>query len=133
MSAVLISRLTEGFSQDPKTGWSAYPFLQPGGGLGLDIKAVHIVAIYPGQVRGNHYHAKTTELLVLFSGRGVFYWEEEGVLREHPVKDGPVVITVPPGIKHAFKNTGETDVYLIAVRGGESGLEDPDIVRCRLL
>jgi len=132
MPVVEIRRLKDGFFSDPKTGWSAYPFVH-GLGEGADIRAVHVVAIYPGQTRGNHYHASTNEVLLMFSGRGMFYWEEEGALREHQIEGAPTVIKIPAGIKHAFKNMGESTVYLIAVRDGEHDASNPDIVRVELV
>jgi len=128
MAEVSISILDEGFTGDPKTGWSAYPFLKE---AGFDIRAVHVVAINPGQVRGNHYHARTSELLLMFSGTGAFYWEEGGAVRESAIggAGAPVVIRIPPGKRHAFRNTGVDVVYLLAVRDGGDDHADPDIVR----
>ena len=128
-----IKKLKDGFFSDPKTGWSAYPFIYGFGDKLPDIRAVHIVAINPGQARGNHYHAGTNELLVMFAGNGAFYWEEEGELREHPIDGAPTIITIPAGVKHAFKNTGEKTVYLLAVRDGDYDPRNPDIVKSEII
>jgi dTDP-4-dehydrorhamnose 3,5-epimerase-like enzyme len=133
MKTVEIKRLKDGMFSDPKTGWSAYPFQQAAGGGGVDARGVHVVAIYPGQLRGNHYHKETDELLFVFSGKGMFYWEEEGGLMQHPVSGTPTIITIPKGIKHAFKNTGEGVVYLLAVREGEYDPQNPDVVKSELV
>lgn len=133
MKAVKIKRLKDGMFSDPKTGWSAYPFQQVAGGGAIDVRGVHVVAIYPGQLRGNHYHKETDELLFIFSGKGVFYWEEEGGLMQHPVSGTPTIITIPKGISHAFRNTGEGVVYLLAVREGEHDFQNPDVVRSELV
>jgi len=132
MPAVKIKRLKDGVYSDPKTGWSAYPFVYGAGMSKADIRGVHVVAIYPGQVRGNHYHDTTNETIFLFSGKGEFYWEEDGALRRHELKN-PSIITIPAGIKHAFRNTGDHTVYLLAVRDGEFDSKSPDIVRCKLV
>jgi mannose-6-phosphate isomerase-like protein (cupin superfamily) len=133
MPSVKITRLKEGVYSDPKTGWSAYPFTGSFGAPGADIRGVHVVSIYPGQVRGNHYHEHANETLFIFSGKGIFYWEEEGALRQHQVEGGLHVITVPPGVRHAFRNTGTEPVYLLAVRDGAFDSANPDVVRSGLV
>lgn len=137
MHSVDIKRLKDGMFGDPRSGWSAYPFMYgfgpEGGGGTADFRGVHVVAIYPGQTRGNHYHKDTTEVLFLFSGKGVFYWEEDGGLFEHLVNGTPTVITIQPGVKHAFTNTGESDVYLLALRDGVFDPRNPDVVAAKLI
>ncbi len=132
MKTVEIKRLKEGFFSDPKTGWSAYPFALGMGERGADLRGVHVVAILPGQTRGNHYHEKTNEFLFMFAGKGAFYWEEEGKIREHPVGGSPTMITIPAGIRHAFTNTGQDTVYLIALRDGEYDSQNPDVVKSKI-
>lgn len=134
MHTIEIKRLKDGFFSDPKTGWSAYPFMYGfGKGGSADIRGVHVVAIYPGQVRGNHYHRDTNELLFLFSGNGEFYWEDEGGMKTHMISGGNTLITIPAGIRHAFRNTGDTPVYLLAVRDGAFDPKNPDVVRSEIV
>ncbi len=133
MKTVEIKRLKDGMYSDPKTGWSAYPFQHSSGEGSVDVRGVHVVAIYPGQLRGNHYHKETEELLFIFSGKGVFYWEEERGLMQHQVSGTPTLITIPKGIRHAFKNTGEGVVYLLAVRDGDYDPRNPDVVKSELV
>jgi oxalate decarboxylase/phosphoglucose isomerase-like protein (cupin superfamily) len=133
MKTVEIKRLKDGMYSDPKTGWSAYPFQYSAGEGRIDVRGVHVVAIYPGQLRGNHYHKETEELLFIFSGKGMFYWEEEGGLMQHPVSGTPTIITIPKGIRHAFRNTGEDMVYLLAVREGDYDPRNPDVVKSELV
>ena len=129
MSLVEIIKMEQGFVDDQKTGWSAYPFASAPGGALPDIRAVHVVAIYPGQVRGNHYHERTDETILVFSGEGVLYYEEGGVLREAAVGGKPTLIMIPHGVRHAFRNTGRETVHLLAARAGEDDPGKPDIVR----
>jgi len=134
MRKVEIKRLKDGFFSDPKTGWSAYPFMYGfGDGSPADIRGVHVVAIFPGQARGNHYHRDTNELLFLFSGKGEFYWEDEDGLKTHQIGGGNTVITIPAGVRHAFKNTGDKPVYLLAVRDGVFDPKNPDVVRSEII
>ena len=129
MPDVEIKRLKDGMYSDPKTGWSAYPFVY---GFEADLRGVHVVSIYPGQTRGNHYHASTNELLFFISGKGVFLWEEEGAVHEHMLNGTPTVIRIKAGVKHAFKNTGDSPVFLLAVRDGEFDPRNPDVVKVEL-
>ena len=133
MRTVEIKRLKDGMYSDPKTGWSAYPFQRGVGKGSADIKGVHVVAIYPGQLRGNHYHEATDEQLFVFSGKGMFYWEEDGELRQHMLSGTPTLVTIPKGVRHAFRNTGEGVVYLLAVREGDYDPDNPDTVRSELV
>ena len=126
MPSVEFIRPDKNFHKDPKTGWSCYPFME---GANANINGVHVVAIYPGQARGNHYHEKTDEILLMFSGEGEFHWEEDGKPRKKSVGGGPMLMRIPAGIPHAFRNTGDATVYLLAVREGEDDPTRPDIVR----
>jgi mannose-6-phosphate isomerase-like protein (cupin superfamily) len=132
MRTVEIKKLKEGMYTDPKTGWSAYPFIYGLGERGADVRGVHVVAIYPGQLRGNHYHEKTNELLFIFAGKGTFYWEEDGGVKSHQVEP-PTMIRIPSGIRHAFRNTGDGSVYLLALRDGEYDSKNPDVVKSELV
>ena len=129
MPKLEIERLDEGFHPGPGDGWAAYPFVQGFGADPADIRGVHVVAIMPGQARGNHYHVVSDELLFMFAGTGTFFWEEDGVVREYAYDGGPALIKIPPGVRHAFKNTGETAVFLLAVRDGDFDPAKPDTVR----
>ncbi|MGA2192539.1 MAG: cupin domain-containing protein [Nitrospirota bacterium] len=133
MPSVDIERLHDGFFNDPKTGWSAYPFMHGPSGRDADIRGVHVVAISPGQVRGNHYHEKTNETLLVFSGRGVFYWEDGSGISERVIDREPTLIRIPPGVRHAFRNIGDDTVYLLAVRDGEFDPDNPDVVRSEVV
>jgi quercetin dioxygenase-like cupin family protein len=83
----------------------------------LDLKSLHIVVTKPGQVRGNHAHPTRTEYLFFFGGRGLFAWEEDGQVHQMQTKlDGPLV-KISPGIKHAYRNAGGNDAYILACWG----------------
>ena len=133
MATVEIKPIEDGFHKDQKTGWSAYPFLNGFGDPPADLRGVHVVSILPGQVRGNHFHLETNELLLIFSGKGVFYWEEDGSLMERLIEGRPYLITIPAGVKHAFRNAGDDAVYLIAARDGRFNHDNPDIVRTKII
>ena len=83
----------------------------------LAVRDVHIAAIEPGHVRGNHYHEKKTELItVIYADEWTFYWdtgEETLVRRKEFTGRGAVSIEVPLLWSHAVKNDGKKGLWLI--------------------
>ena len=78
------------------------------------LRDVHTGITLPGCVRGNHYHPKAAEVLVLFGPCLVRLREEEG-LRDVIVREGEVCrFTIPPGVSHAFKNIGAQPISMVA-------------------
>ena len=77
-------------------------------------KNVHIVITSPGYIRGNHYHKKSTENLIIY-GSALLRIKNKGEIDDIIVKeDEALSITIPPGIAHAIKNTGTKSNLLIA-------------------
>lgn len=89
--------------------------------LALFVKArnVHITTLRPGFIRGNHYHEKQREILMVLYGDGwVFHWTDG---KDAPVQSkafsgaGAALIEIQPGQSHAVKNTGKADLWIVAV------------------
>jgi dTDP-4-dehydrorhamnose 3,5-epimerase-like enzyme len=90
---------------------------------------VHIVFTKPGAVRGNHYHRRGIEV-VAFSGPMLVRLRDGDEQMEFEVADGEVVkLTIPPGVAHAFKNTGQTLTTMVAFNTETHNPKVPDIVR----
>ena len=90
---------------------------------------VHVVITEPGCVRGNHFHQRGTEITVL-QGPALVRIREGGEVREVQVQDGELVrFTFPPGIAHAFKNTGSRATMLVAFNTVAHDPAKPDVVR----
>jgi UDP-2-acetamido-2,6-beta-L-arabino-hexul-4-ose reductase len=71
-----------------------------------DQRNTHVVITEPGCVRGNHYHLRATETLAVF-GSWLVRYREAGTMKELRFGERePARITIPPGIPHAFQNTG---------------------------
>jgi dTDP-4-dehydrorhamnose 3,5-epimerase-like enzyme len=88
----------------------------------------HIVVNMPGAVRGNHYHLEGTEIISVTGPASVRIREKE-VLRDVEVpKDEVYTFTFPPGVSHAFKNTGNQPNILVAFNTLEHDPENPDVV-----
>jgi dTDP-4-dehydrorhamnose 3,5-epimerase-like enzyme len=94
---------------------------------------VHVVITQPNQVRGNHMHRTAVEITSVV-GPCQIRLKEDGELRDVLVPDGEVWrIVIPPGVVHAYRNTGRLPMVLISF---STNLHDPsgsDIVREQIL
>jgi oxalate decarboxylase/phosphoglucose isomerase-like protein (cupin superfamily) len=85
---------------------------------------VHLAATKPGAVRGNHYHLRRREAIVVLPGaKWSLHWDEgEGASGESPAAqhrsfDGSsaVMVLVSPGASHAVRNDGNATLWLVAI------------------
>jgi dTDP-4-dehydrorhamnose 3,5-epimerase-like enzyme len=85
-------------------------------------KNVHVVLTQPNEVRGNHVHrtaAETTSIV----GPCLIRLKEAGTIRDLEVPAGEIWrLTIPPGVVHAFRNTGESMMVLVSF---STKLHDP--------
>ena len=127
MSAVLIAPLST--HRDPRG--SLFEPLSAAELAGQ--KNVHVVLTLPDAVRGNHRHLAATETTTVVGPCRVRL-KENGAVRDVQVPDGEIWrFTIPPGVAHAFHNTGGALMVLVSF---SSGLHDPggtDTVREALL
>lgn len=94
----------------------------------------HVATVKPGAVRGNHLHPEGTEVIVLFGSEALLAYVEDRTTREAFLEaDSAVVVVIPPGIPHAFRNTGEGDLVLLCFQSRAYDPEDPDRVAVPLL
>ena len=79
---------------------------------------VHLASTAPGAIRGNHYHLRRREAIVLLPGTAwSLHWDEgEGASAQHRQFDGSkcVLVLVSPGASHAVRNDGEAPLWLVA-------------------
>ena len=80
------------------------------------IREVHIAALNPGHIRGNHYHAKRQELItVAYDGKWSLHWDTGPETETHCREfsgHGAVSICVPPLWSHAIRNDGSRELWL---------------------
>ncbi len=80
---------------------------------------MHLASTMPGAVRGNHYHLRRREAIVLLPGvNWSLHWNEgEGSAPQHRAFDGSlaVIVLVPPGASHAVRNDGDGALWLVAI------------------
>jgi oxalate decarboxylase/phosphoglucose isomerase-like protein (cupin superfamily) len=84
---------------------------------------VHLASTKPGAVRGNHYHLRRREAIVVLPGpKWVFHWDEQedekqaGAPQHREFQgDCAVLILVAPGASHAVRNDGDGMLWLFAI------------------
>jgi dTDP-4-dehydrorhamnose 3,5-epimerase-like enzyme len=85
-------------------------------------KNVHVVLTQPNEVRGNHVHRTAVETTSVV-GPCLIRLKEAGVLRDLCVPAGEIWrLTIPPGVVHAFRNTGDSLMVLVSF---STNLHDP--------
>jgi oxalate decarboxylase/phosphoglucose isomerase-like protein (cupin superfamily) len=79
---------------------------------------IHIATITPGFLRGNHYHLRHSEaLIVLYSEKWPFHWDsgpKTKVVQRSFRGQGAVLIQIKPNSSHAVLNVGKSDLCLVA-------------------
>jgi dTDP-4-dehydrorhamnose 3,5-epimerase-like enzyme len=80
---------------------------------------VHLASTKPNAVRGNHYHLRRREAIVVLPGsKWSFHWDEgDGSAPQHRQFDGScaVLVKVSPGASHAVRNDGSDTLWLVAI------------------
>ena len=85
-------------------------------------KNVHVVLTQPNEVRGNHVHQNAVEITSV-AGPCQVRLKEAGEIRDLHVPAGEIWrLTIPPGVVHAFRNTGEGVMVLVSF---STELHDP--------
>lgn len=77
-------------------------------------KNVHVVLTQPNEVRGNHMHRSAVEITSV-AGPCLVRLKEDGEIRDLQVPAGEIWrLIIPPGVVHAFRNTGEGVMVLVS-------------------
>ncbi len=77
-------------------------------------KNVHVVLTQPNEVRGNHVHRTAVEITSVV-GPCLIRLKEGGMIRDLEVPAGETWrLTIPPGVVHAFRNTGDSMMVLVS-------------------
>jgi len=82
------------------------------------IQDVHFASVLPGAVRGNHFHLRRREAIVIFAqSPWSFHWDEGSATAPQHIaitRPGATLITVAPGAWHAVRNDGNQVMTLAA-------------------
>jgi oxalate decarboxylase/phosphoglucose isomerase-like protein (cupin superfamily) len=96
------------------------------------IADMHLASTSPGAARGNHYHLRKHEAIVILPGAAwSLHWDEgEGTPVQHRSFPGSsaVLVLVSPGASHAVRNDGSATLWLVAC---SSETYDPAMVVAR--
>ena len=90
---------------------------------------IHISIAKPGQIKGQHYHARKTEWFCVLKGRGLLILIDKKTRQKKKIvvgEDIMVNIKIPPGVWHAIENKGKDDLYLLAYISEPFNPNDPD-------
>ena len=90
---------------------------------------VHVVLTQPGCVRGNHYHKRGTEVIVVHGSTLVRFRDKQVLYEEKVVDNQTVRFVIPSEVTHALKNTGSRATVMIAFNTVAHDREGPDVVR----
>ena len=90
---------------------------------------VHAVLTEPGAIRGNHFHQRGTEISVVIGPGLVRVRLTEGVRDFNIPKGEAWRFVFPPGVPHAFKNTGGDVQFMVAFNTEAHDPALPDVVR----
>jgi len=89
---------------------------------------VHMVLTEPGAIRGNHYHKRSDEILVVV-GPAFVRVREGGVTQDIRVPDGQAKrLTIPAGVAHAVQNTGRRPMILVSFATQSHNRAQPDTI-----
>jgi len=93
-------------------------------------------AANPGVIKGNHYHRRKTEWFCLIKGRADLFLRpvKGGDARKVELADDRLrMVKIPPGIVHAFRNTGSGEMILLAYISEEFNPDDPDTFQEKII
>jgi dTDP-4-dehydrorhamnose 3,5-epimerase-like enzyme len=96
--------------------------------LGLQ-RNVHVVLTEPGAVRGNHRHAHSTEITAVVGPCLVRLKEGDAVRDVHVPAGETWRFTIPPGVAHAYRNTGQAPMVLVSFNSSRHDPAAPDTIR----
>lgn len=90
---------------------------------------VHVVLTGPGHIRGNHFHPVGTEISTVV-GPALARYREAGQLVDVTIPAGEVWrFTFPPGVVHAFRNTGDALMLIVSFNTVSRDALEPDTTR----
>ena len=124
-----------GGADGPAPAFEIYPVPDKGDGRGSafflnedairwlgEVRELHVVAIAPGKVRGNHMHHERREVIfVSYDGAIEIAWREPGSDRTELRRiegHGGFVAKIEPRTLHAFRNAGEGPVQVVSMSNG---------------
>lgn len=91
---------------------------------------LHVTTIHPGHVRGNHYHVRRKEILiVIHRDQWSFHWDSGAGTEVHQQSfrgTGAALIEISPLVSHAVVNTGQRDLLVAGMSDTRYNPQRPD-------
>lgn len=100
------------------------------------IQEVYLLYTNPGGIRGNHYHNITHEYFLVVSGKAVIALEDPEANKYKSLElaaEDNLLLKVPPGVAHAFKNDEKEQLIMLALSTREYSDSDTDTFPRQLL
>ncbi len=95
----------------------------------LDSRHFFVSKSKPGVVRGNHYHHRKSEWFYIIQGQAKFCVEDIATKEREEIivhDSDDIIINLTSDKAHAFKNTGENELILLALVNEVHNQNDPD-------
>jgi dTDP-4-dehydrorhamnose 3,5-epimerase-like enzyme len=91
--------------------------------------SIHVAVSEPNSVRGNHYHSRSTVVMVAV-GPCLLRFRQDAGIRDVAVRTGEAArFEIPPGVSHAIHNTGLAPGVVVVLRSGPETVGVDDLVR----
>lgn len=94
------------------------------------IQNIHFGKIHPNSIRGNHYHHRSKEMLIIgYLDTWTLAWAKKDspkISKKAFTGSGTVLIKVNEGVVHSVKNNGDKDLEIIALSNRIFSKETPD-------
>jgi len=91
---------------------------------------LHITTIRPSAVRGNHFHSKRREvLIVIHSSCWCLYWDTGSGTKQQAREfsgSGAVLLQITQDCSHALLNSGMEDLLVVGMTNRPFDENDPD-------
>lgn len=103
--------------------------------LSATLGEVYLVMAQPGEVRGNHFHRRTSEWFTVVQGDAELALRDEatGERRLLPLSAAePVTVHVPAGIAHAFRAVPHSAEPMLLVAYADERYDAGDVFPVRL-
>jgi UDP-2-acetamido-2,6-beta-L-arabino-hexul-4-ose reductase len=96
------------------------------------IGQLHFSVSKQGVARGNHYHHQRIEWLLVTSGKGTIYTEDNKTGEKSKIEVNGANLTlvkIPPEISHVIVNHEKEPMYLLVIASTKHTPENPDTYR----
>jgi len=95
----------------------------------VDRRNVHVVTTHPGHIRGNHFHTIAHEVTTVVGPARVRYRDAAETNTVDVPADEAWRFTFPPGVTHAFQNTGQSSMLIVSFSSEPHDPQNPDTTR----